>query len=87
MDNINFETNFKQKSSYKFKKIKKFKSNQPELIFTNDKNIIFFDGKGSVFKINENLKKIWKVNNYNKKEKKMSPILYFAQNGKNLIVS
>ena len=85
--NINFETNFEKKSSYKFKKIDKFKFNQPELIFTNDKNIIFFDGKGSVFKINENLKKIWKVNNYNKKEKKMSPILYFAQNGKNLIVA
>ena len=85
--NINFETNFKKKSSYKFKKINKYKFNQPELIFTNDNNIIFFDGKGSVFKINENLKKIWKVNNYNKKEKKMSPILYFAQNGKNLIVA
>ena len=85
--NINFETNFEKKSSYKFKKIDKYKFNQPELIFTNDKNIIFFDGKGSVFKINENLKKIWKVNNYNKKEKKMSPILYFAQNGKNLIVA
>ena len=85
--NINFETNFKQKSSYKFKKIKKFKSNQPELIFINDKSIVFFDGKGSVFKITENLKNIWKVNNYNKKEKKMNPILYFAQNGKSLIIS
>ncbi len=85
--NINFETNFKKKSSYKFKKIKKFKSNQPELIFINDKSIVFFDGKGSVFKITENLKNIWKVNNYNKKEKKMNPILYFAQNGKSLIIS
>ena len=85
--NINFETTFEKKSSYKFKKIKKYKSNQPELIFTNDKSIIFFDGKGSVFKITENLKNIWKINNYNKKEKKMNPILYFAQNGKSLIVS
>ena len=61
--NINFETNFQKTSSYKFKVIKKYKHNQPELIFTDDKNIIFFDGKGSIFKINENLKKVWKVNN------------------------
>ena len=85
--NINFETNFQKTSSYKFKVIKKYKHNQPELIFTDDKNIIFFDGKGSVFKINEDLKEVWKVNNYNKKEKKLSPILYFAQNGQNLIVN
>lgn len=85
--NINFETNFEKKTSYKFKKITKFKYSQPELIFTDDKNIVFFDGKGSVFKINENLKNIWEINNYNKKERKLDPILYFAQNGKNLIVS
>ncbi|MDC0163454.1 PQQ-like beta-propeller repeat protein [Candidatus Pelagibacter sp.] len=85
--NINFETNFQKTSSYKFKVIKKYKYNQPELIFTDDKNIIFFDGKGSVFKINEDLKEVWKVNNYNKKEKKLNPILYFAQNGQNLIVN
>ena len=85
--NINFETNFQKTSSYKFKVIKKYKHNQPELIFTDDKNIIFFDGKGSVFKINEDLKEVWKVNNYNKKEKKSNPILYFAQNGQNLIVN
>ena len=64
--NINFETNFQKTSSYKFKVIKKYKHNQPELIFTDDKKIIFFDGKGSVFKINEDLKEVWKVNNYNK---------------------
>ena len=85
--NINFETNFQKTSSYKFKVIKKYKHNQPELIFTDDKNIIFFDGKGSIFKINEDLKEVWKVNNYNKKEKKLNPILYFAQNGQNLIVN
>ncbi len=85
--NISFETNFQKTSSYKFKVIKKYKHNQPELIFTDDKKIIFFDGKGSVFKINEDLKEVWKVNNYNKKEKKSNPILYFAQNGQNLIVN
>ncbi len=85
--NINFETNFDKKYYYKFKKIEKFKNYQPELIFTDKKNIVFFDGKGSIFKIDENFKNIWKINNYKKKEKKLNPILYFAQNGKNLIVN
>ena len=85
--NINFETNFDKKYYYKFKKIEKFNNYQPELIFTDKKNIVFFDGKGSIFKIDENFKNIWKINNYNKKEKKLNPILYFAQNGKNLIVN
>tara|TARA_Y100000590_G_scaffold261815_1_gene293878 strand:- start:3107 stop:4381 length:1275 start_codon:yes stop_codon:yes gene_type:complete len=85
--NINFETNFDKISFYKFKKIEKFKFIQSELIFTKDGEIIFFDGKGSIFKINDDLKEEWKVNNYEKKEKKLNPILYFAQDGKNLIVN
>ncbi len=85
--NINFETNFKKIDSYKFSTIDQYEFTQPELIFTDDKGIIFFDGKGAIFKINEDLKKIWKVNHYSKKEKKLEPILYFAQNGQNLIVT
>ena len=85
--NINFETNFEKISSYKFTAIDHFKINQPELIFIDDNGIIFFDGKGTIFKINEDLKEVWKVNYYNKKEKKLKPILYFAQNAKNLIVT
>ena len=76
--NINFETNFKKTSSYKFSSIDEFDFNQPELIFTNDESIVFFDGKGSIFKINKDLKEIWKVNHYTKKEKKLKPIIYFA---------
>ncbi len=85
--NINFETNFENKSVYKFSSINQFKFIQPELIFTDDNCIIFFDGKGNIFKINEDLKKLWEVNNYSKKERKLDPILYFARDGKNLIVS
>ena len=48
---INFDTNFEKVSNYKFKKIKKFDSNQPELLFTNEDEIIFFDGKGRIFKL------------------------------------
>jgi len=85
--NINFETNFNKTLSYKFSAIKEFNFNQPELIFTNDESIVFFDGKGSIFKINKDLKEIWKVNHYTKKEKKLKPIIYFAQADKKIIVA
>jgi len=85
--NINFETNFNKTLSYKFSAIKEFNFNQPELIFTNDESIVFFDGKGSIFKINKDLKEIWKVNHYTKKEKKLKPIIYFAQTDKKIIVA
>ena len=85
--NINFDTNFDNISTYNFSKIKKFNSNQPELFFTKNNEIIFFDGKGNIFKLNQQLNKIWETNNYNRKEKKLSPILYFAQINNKLIVN
>tara|TARA_B100000941_G_scaffold286045_1_gene259002 strand:- start:116 stop:1387 length:1272 start_codon:yes stop_codon:yes gene_type:complete len=85
--NVDFDTNFTKISNYKFSKIKKFKFYQPELFFTNSDEIIFFNGKGTIFKLNQNLKEIWKINNYNKKEKKLNPILYFAQIDNKLIVN
>ena len=85
--NINFSTNFDKTINYKFKTIKEFDFNQPELIFTQDKSIVFFDGKGSIFKINNDLKEIWKVNHYTKREKKLKPIIYFAQNNNVLVAA
>jgi len=85
--NVNFETNFNKKSSYKFSTIKEFNFSQPELLFTSDEGIVFFDGKGSIFKINKDMKKIWKVNHYSKKEKKLNPIIYFAQDDNKIIVA
>ena len=85
--NINFDTNYEKISNYKIRKIKKFNSNQPELFFTDDQKIIFFNGNGSIFMLNKDLQEIWKINNYNKKEKKLNPILYFAQVDKKLIVT
>ena len=85
--NINFETSFQKIYSYKFSNIEEFEFHQPELIFTNDMHIVFFDGKGAVFKINDELKQIWKVNHYSKKEKKLNPLLYFGQNENQLLVA
>ena len=85
--NINFETSLDKISIFKFNKIKKFNSTQPELFFTNSNEIIFFNGKGTIIKLNEDLNKVWETNNYSKKEKKLSPILYFAQVKNILIVN
>ena len=85
--NINFETNFEKTKTYKFSTIKEFDFNQPELIFTEDKGIVFFDGKGSIFKINNDLKEVWKVNHYTKREKKLKPIIYFAQTNNKLVAA
>jgi len=85
--NINFEIKSNKTSSYKFSAIKEFNFNQPEFIFTNDESIVFFDGKGAIFKINNDLKEVWKVNHYEKKEKKLNPIIYFAQADNKLIIA
>ena len=85
--NIDFETNFSKTSNYKFSAIEEFDFNQPELIFTEDKSVVFFDGKGSIFKVNNDLKEIWKVNHYTKREKKLKPIIYFAQTNNKLIAA
>ncbi len=53
LGNIDFETNFNKTLSYKFSSIEGFNHNQLEFIFTSDESIIFFDGKGSIFKINK----------------------------------
>ena len=53
-----FKTNFEKISNYKISRIKKFNSNQPELFFTEEKKIIFFDGKGTIFKLNNDLKEL-----------------------------
>ena len=87
LGNIDFETNFIKTLSYKFSSIEGFNHNQLEFIFTSDESIIFFDGKGSIFKINKDLKEIWKVNHYTKKEKKLKPIVYFAQADKKIIAA
>ena len=42
LGNVNFQTNFKKVSSYKFSSIEEFNFNQPELSFTNNESIVFF---------------------------------------------
>ena len=81
-----FDGLLKRSSKYKFSKIKKFYQLEPVISFNKD-NVIFFDNKGTILQFNENSKLVWKKNYYTKIEKKLDPILQFANNNKYLIVA
>ena len=83
--NINYAGSIKKISKYKFKKIKNFNYLNPELSFTRDQSIIFFDHKGSIIKFDKDSNLVWKTNIYSKKEIKLEPILSFV-NDKNFIL-
>ena len=84
---LNFEGQLNNISKYKFSKIDQFEFVQPDLLFTNDKSIIFFDNKGSILKFNNESKLLWKSNVYRKNEKKLNPILFFSSNNNTLVVA
>ena len=71
---FNYDGNLKTSSRFKFSKIDNFHKFEPDIIFEN-KNIIFFNNKGTILKFNENSKLVWKKNHYNKAEKKLKPLL------------
>ena len=82
---INYNGNLKKISRFKFSKIDDFDEFEPEIIFLNN-NVIFFDSKGSILKFDNSSKLIWKKNYYSKSEKKLKPILFFANNKDTLVV-
>ena len=81
-----FDGLLKKSSKYKFSKIKNFNQLEPVISFNKD-NVIFFDDKGTILKFNKNSKLVWKKNYYSKIEKKLDPILQFANNNEYLIVA
>ena len=83
---LNFNGSLEKSSKYKFSKIENFYQFEPVVSF-NKENIIFFDDKGSILQFDKNSKLIWKKNYYLKPEKKLNPILQFANNDKLLIVA
>ena len=54
-------SNLSDFSKYKFSKIKNFYQFEPVISF-NNKNIIFFDDKGTILQFDKNSKLIWKKN-------------------------
>ncbi len=85
-DRIEFNSDLTKISKYKFSKIENFYRYEPVISFHN-KDIIFFDNKGSILKFSETSQLIWKKNYYSKLERKLKPILQFANNGKFLVVA
>ena len=83
---VNFDGLLKKSSKYKFSKIKNFYQFEPVISF-NKNNIIFFDSKGTILKFDERSKLTWKKNYYSKSEKKLNPILQFANDNRFLIVA
>ena len=84
---VKFDGELKKISKYKFSKISQFNQYQPELLFTNKNNLIFFDDKGTILNFGIDKRLIWKKNIYSKNEKKQNPILYFDSNDKIIIVA
>ena len=83
---VNYDSQLKKISKFKFSKIDNFNQNQPEVIFDGE-NVIFFNNKGSIIKFNNLSKTIWEKNHYTKKERKIKPFLFFAKNKNILIVA
>ena len=83
---VNYNGNLKNISRYKFSSIDNFDQFEPEIVFDNN-NVIFFDNKASILKFDEFSKLIWKVNYYQKAEKKLKPIVTFANDQNILIVA
>ena len=83
---LNYNGELKKSSRYKFSKIKNFYQFEPTISF-NDKNLIFFDNKGSILYFNDKSKLIWKKNYYSKSEKKLNPVLQFTNDNNILIVA
>lgn len=84
---VNYKGPVKKISRFKFKKINHFTNLTPELFFTEDKSLVFYDNIGSILKFDLNSNLNWKSNIYKKSEKKLEPILSFAGNNKVIIVA
>ena len=73
-------------NNYKFSKLENFNQfNFEPLILDN--GVIIFEKKGTIIRLNDNKKVVWKNNFYSKTEKKIHPTLSFAMTDKNLIVA
>ena len=83
---LNFNGSLEKISRYKFSKIKNFNRYQPEISFYKDK-LIFFNNAGSILQFDNKSKLVWEKNYYSKSERKLNPILQFANNGKYLIIA
>ena len=83
----NYDGNLKQIKKIKFSKIKNFSKFKPDILYSNNGNIYFFNSKGTIIKFSKNLEVIWEKNIYTKKEKKLNPIINLAIEKNTLILT
>ena len=83
----NYDGNLKQIKKIKFSKIKNISKFKPDILFSKNGNIYFFNSKGTVIKFSKNLEVIWEKNIYSKKEKKLNPLLNLAIEKNTLILT
>ena len=84
---LNYDGKLNLEETFKFKKIDNFNLFQADIHITKYSNLIIFDGRGSIIKLDENLKLIWKKNIYKKKEIKNNLLLNFSSSNNSLIVT
>ena len=84
---INYDGNLKQIKKIKFSKIKNFSKFKPDILYSKNGNIYFFNSKGTIIKFSKNLEVIWEKNIYSKKEKKLNPLLNLAIEKNTLILT
>ena len=82
---LSFNNKLEKITKYNFSKIKNYSLFDPNLIFYNE-NVIFFDDKGTILNFDKNSKLVWKLNDYNKEDKKSGPLITFA-NSKNILIA
>lgn len=84
---LNYSGRIKKISQFKFSKIYDFKNKNSDILITPNYHFVYFDGNGTIFKLDENLTLVWKKNIYSKKEKKLSLSLNFSYDQKKIIVT
>ena len=82
---ILFDNKLEKITKYNFSKIKNYDLFDPSIVF-NNKNVIFFDNKGTILNFDENSKLIWKLNIYSKDEKKTGPLITLSKT-KNILIA
>ena len=83
----NYDGNLKQIKKIKFSKIKNFSKFKPDILYSHNSNIYFFNSKGTIIKFSKDLEVIWEKNIYSKKEKKLNPLLNLAIEKNTLILT
>ena len=86
MGELAYEGVLEKIGKYNFSKFNDFDFISPNPLFYN-KNLIFYDNKGTIIFYDENQKILWENNFYNKSEKKIKPRLNFAIKNNTLIVT